>query len=282
MNKERITYNKLETKRTGVEMYFNPEVAKTFAELEQNEKNFKVAQIVDRVLIDQTKGISAPIQACELGGGAHPDRYNQFFAKLLQQPKGNIDWVDVSPHMLLLADEYISTNDYSDRKEVITYIESDILKYLEGLEDESLDVAIMKYTIGHISDVSLLFALLQKKLKKGGKLVSTMGALKPTLKSYSTNARFLYNGQQFADDETRTLVDGDTFTVKFFAESGNPNGGYMPGAETTKYYHSTSKITQQAETNNFDIFLGNWKDLIDIDSQQNEEMDQAMLVLTKR
>ncbi|MBS4066706.1 MAG: hypothetical protein KGZ74_19245, partial [Chitinophagaceae bacterium] len=87
MNQEKIKPNKKE----GLDMYFSPEIAEKFAELEQNDKNFRVAQIVDRILVQETKELSSPIYSAELGGGAHPDRYHEFFAKLLQEPKGHID-----------------------------------------------------------------------------------------------------------------------------------------------------------------------------------------------
>jgi len=140
----------------------------------------------------------------------------------------------------------------------------------------------MKYTIDHIKDLGKLFELLAKKSKKGGKLISTADNLNPELKSYSTNARFLYNGEEFPDDETRTLKDGDSFTIKFFKESGNPESGYLKGAETVKYYHSPEKILKLAKKFKFDTFLGDWKKIADEDGQVGENMDQDVLILTKK
>ena len=193
-----------------------------------------------------------------------------------------MDWVDVSPYMLELAKKYISDEKYQNRKEVITFIKSDILEYLRGLENEKLDLAIMKYTIDHIDNLESLFKLLSAKLKQGGKLVATIGSVSPELKSYSTNARFLYNGEQFPDNETRTLKDGDNFTVKFFKVSGNPAAGYLEGAETLKYFHSAEKIKSLAESFGFDIFLGDWKDFVAPDKHGDETMSQDILVLTKK
>ena len=99
----------------------------------------------------------------------------------------------------------------------------------------------MKYTIDYMNNLDALFELLSAKLAQGGKLIATIGITSPELKSYSTNARFLYNGEQFPDNETRTLKDGDNFTVKFFKVLGDPGGGYIEGAETLKYFHSTEK-----------------------------------------
>lgn len=266
----------------GLEMYFSPEIAEQFAELEQNERNFKVAQIVDTVLVQESANMKAPISAAELGGGAHPDRYHEFFNKLLQEPRGHIDWVDVAPLMLELAKKYISNEKYQNRNEIITFIEKDILEYLRGLENEKLDLAIMKYTVDHIENLDELFKLLSMKLAQGGKLIASIGGTSPELKSYSTNARYLYNGEQFPDNETRTLKDGDNFTVKFFKVSGDPTAGYLEGAETLKYYHSAEKINQLADDFGFDIFLGDWKDFVPQENQKNETIDQDVLVLTKK
>ncbi len=78
---------------------------------------------------------------------------------------GKIDRVDISPYMLKLAKEYIDTDEYRKRLSVIDFIENDIISYLEDLENNSLDLAIMKYTIDHIEDIDSLFLLLSKKLK---------------------------------------------------------------------------------------------------------------------
>lgn len=265
----------------GLEMYFSPEVAEKFAELEQNEKNFKVAQIVDVILLQESANFKAPIFSAELGGGAHPDRYHEFFDKLIVE-HGHMDWVDVAPLMLELAKKYISNEKYQNRKEVITFIEADIMEYLRGIENEKLDLAIMKYTIDHIDNLESLFKLLSEKLTQGGKLIATIGSTSPELKSYSTNARFLYNGEQFPDDETRTLKDGGNFTVKFFKVSGDPTAGYLEGAETLKYFHSAEQMNKLAESFGFDIFLGDWKDFVPQENQKSETMYQDVLVLTKK
>lgn len=265
----------------GLEMYFSPEIVEKFAELEQNEKNFKVAKIVDRILMQEFGETGNPIYAAELGGGAHPDRYHEFFNKLLEEPRGHIDWVDISPYMLELAKKYISDERYKDRNDVISFITSGILEYLRSIENEKLDLSIMKYTLDHIEDLDAFFQLLATKLKPGGKLVATIASLSPQLKSYSTNARFLYNGQEFPDNETRTLKDGDNFTVKFFKISGDPKSGYLEGAETIKYFHSAEQIQRLAKSFGFNIFLGDWKDFVDSDNYDKEELDQDVLVLTK-
>lgn len=261
-------------------MYFNKEVVQSFAEREQNEKNFRVAKIADKVIAEETKELLDPLYVAELGGGAHPDRYDQLFTRLIKN-NGHIDWVDISPLMLELADGYLNNEKYKDRKKSISYVNAEILEYLKSLPDEKLNLAIMKYTIDHISDLDELFKNLKEKLSDDGKLISTMGGLNPELKSISTNARFLYNGEEFPENETRTLIDGDTFTVKFFKESNNPAAGYLEGAETTKYYHSPEKIRSLAEKYGFELSLGDWKEIVPEEKRDGEEMEQDVLILRK-
>ena len=111
---------KVEYKKLG--MYFDLKIAKLFAEHEQNEKNFRVAAIVDKIIMLEITHLPAPIYAAELGGGAHPDRYHEFFDYLLKEPNGHIDWVDVSPYMLQLAKKYMSHGKYKKRKSIISFI----------------------------------------------------------------------------------------------------------------------------------------------------------------
>ena len=184
--------------------------------------------------------------------------------------------------MLKLAKKYLDNEKYRDRKEIIKFVESDFLKYLEGLEDEKLDLAIVKYTFDHIKDIKVLFELLFEKLKPEGRLIATIDNFGPELKSHSTNARYLYKREEIPNGETRILKDGDSFTIKFFKISGDPSSGYLEGAETAKYYHSSEKIKGLASSLGFDVFLGDWKDFVSKERQEGEKMDQNVLVLTKR
>ncbi len=278
---EKPTQNNNSPTPKGLEMYFSPEITEKFAELEQNEKNFRVAEIVDQIIMQEINDKEGPLYAAELGGGAHPDRYHNFFKKLIQD-KGHIDWVDISPYMLELAKKYLDNKKYKKRQEVITFINEDIIKYLKNLENNKLDVVLMKYTLDHIQDLEKLFKLLSQKMKPGAKFIATIGTLEPVLKSYSTNARYLYNGEEFPENETRTLKDGDSFTIKFFKVSGDPHSGYLEGAETIKYFHSAEKIKKLAESYGFDIFLGDWKDFTASPKNKKGEIDQNILVLTKK
>ncbi len=277
----KINNEKLKKRSNGLEMYFNKNISKLFAELEQNDKNWRVAEIVDRVIAFEIKDFKNPLFVCELGGGAHPDRYHVLFHRLLQEPMGKIDWVDISPYMMELALKYIDNDKYIERKKVIRFIIDDILEYLNNLDDNSLDLGIMKYTLDYIDNPERLFELLSKKLKMGGKLVSTMTVLTPELKSISTNARFLYNGKEFPENETRILKDGDHFTIQFFKESGHPEKGYLDGAKTVKYYFSMDTYEKLASKYGLKIQFGDWHTLIPIEEQGGEMMNQDIMILTK-
>jgi len=261
----------------GLDMYFNRSVAEKFAELEQNEKNFKVAEIVDAIIMSEIKDMKNPLFVVELGGGAHPDRYDKLFAQLISEPCGHMDWVDVSPVMIDLAKKYIDNEKYKERLKVIKFVEDGILEYLEKLPVEKLDLVIMKYAVDFIEDLDRFFELISKKLKVGGKLVASLGVLDPQLKSISTNTRFLYNGEEFPEDEVKTLKDGDSFTVKFFKVSGDPSHGYLEGAETIKYYHSEEEMTELAKKYKLDISVGDWKEMLEV----KEGISQLILVLRK-
>ena len=179
--------------------------------------------------------------------------------------------------MLDLAKDYINNDDYENRFEVIEFINKDILYYLKDLEDESLDLAIMKYTIDHIKKADSLFRLLSKKLKKWASMISSLGVTTKELKSISTNARFLYNGKEFPKDETRKLKDWDSFTIKFFKKSWDPSQWYLKWAQTTKYYHSMEKYKNLANTYGFDIYLWDRKEIL----EDADWIDQEIMVLTK-
>ncbi len=257
-----------------LEMYFDREVARNFAIAEQNEKNFAVARIVDAALLRESAGMEWPLRCAELGGGAHPDRYDGLFERL-GTSQGSMDWVDSSAPMLELAQEYVSGDGYEKRRGIIRYVESDILEYLESLEDESLNIAIMKYTIDHIQGLERLFSLLSRKLKPGGKLVSTFKS-DPTLRRSSTNAIFRHNDEDIPEGETRQLVDGDKIGVKFLRESGNPHGGLLEGAQTIKYFHSAERTRRLAEKYGFEASI-----------ETHEDPDgtggrQELLILTKK
>lgn len=263
--------------KDNIKMYFNKDIVKKFAKHEQNEKNFTVAKIIDQAIIEYSTITNSDFYAAELGWWAHPDRYHNFFEKLIKA-QWKIDRVDISPYMLKEAKQYISSSEYKSRFNVINFIENDIISYLKSLKDNTLDLAIMKYTIDHIEDLNPLFELLNKKLKKNWVLISWIWILDPNLKSISTNARFLYNWKEFPKDETKILKDWDTFWVKFFVDSGNPKWWYIPWAETHKYYHSEEKMKKLSKQY---WFLSQLWDHSTILKSPVSSMQQNILILEK-
>ncbi len=262
-------------------MYFDKKITELFAQNEKNEKNFRVASILDRVAMCEISILQDPILVAELGGGAHPDRYDRLFARILKKPQGKIDWVDVSPYMLEMAKKYVDIGKYKKRKSVIRFVESDLIQYLRDAPDVSIDLVLMKYTIDHIQDIETLFVLLLKKLKPNGRLVATIGVLSPELKSISTNARFLYQGKEFPENETRTLSDGESFGVQFLKKSGDLSAGYLEGAKTEKYYHSSETMIRLGTKYGFEVVLGDWKKVVEENARDSENMDQDVLILRK-
>lgn len=258
-----------------IEMYFDKNVAKVFSALEQNEKNFKVADCIDQVIMSIMWTGHKKMHITELWGWSHTDRYHSMFW-YIQDTESSIDWVDISPYMIQLAIDYCYPAHVS-RLPFIRFIVDDILHYLVKQKNNSIDLAIMKYTIDHIQDLDRLFLLLSEKLQKNWYLVSSIWFLDPLLHSRSTNARFLYQWKEFPLDESRMLKEWEWFGVKFFNTSWDIESWYMPWAHTTKYYHSKEKILSLSEKYWFEYYLWDWKGYISSDSTFGQEI----LVLRK-
>jgi len=265
--------DRIERTMKELKMYFDKMICEEFAEEEQNEKNFAVADAMDKVMMNEIKGFLDPLHVAELGGGAHPDRYHKLFERLLKT-NGKIDWVDISPVMLELARKYLKK--YPERESVINFTEKEIIGYLEDLPDNELDLAIMKYTFDHIKEIDVLIKLLSQKVK--GVFVANLTTMEPVLKSVSTNARYLYKGEEFPDNETRTLEDGEAFGIRHLKVSGKPELGTIEGGEIVKYYYKPETIIEIGEKYGFEVFIGSWKELVD--SKENE-VKQNILVLRK-
>ncbi len=261
-------------------MFLNKKIAAKFAKLEQNEKNYGVAEVVDTLAINALLRHTAPYHVADLFAGAHPDRYHSLFEKMIATDSV-FDWVDASPVMMGLAREYLESEGYSDRGKVLKFIEQDYMKYLKRLNDCELDLVLIKYSFDYIKDVDSFFSLLSQKLKPRATLISTLTTPSSTLRSVSTNARFLYKGKEFPASETRELAEGDTFTIKFLKIPNDLSQGYVEGAETTKFFHSNKRIESLAEKYGMTCFIGNWKDYLK-DDKYKGMIDQDVLVLEKR
>lgn len=267
-----------------MEMYFDRDTSEKFAALEQNEKHKGVARILDRVALHELKNIPNPLHVAELGGGAHPDRYDGIYGRLLEEPTGQMDWVDISPHMLELAEKYLDEQGLSNRKEVTRFIQQDLLEYLRHQPDFSLDLVFLKYVAAYLppADFESMTALLSQKLKRGGCMVSTYGFLKPEVPSRSTNASYSLNGDPIPEGTVKTLRHGDKIGIKFFQISGKPESGYLKGAESLHYYHAPDWMQRLAKKYHLDCFLGDWSERVPTEERGGEMMGQAVLIFKSR
>ena len=263
-----------------LEMYFDKEISKKFAELEQNERNFKVSEIVDKITMEEIKCFWwLPLHAVELWWWAHPDRYHDLF-KYLIKSWSKIDWVDISLTMLNLAKSYLK-NEFKNRIKVINFIESDIEKYLKSLDDNELDIIIMKYTFEFIENLDDFFFLISKKLKNGRSLISTISHSDENIKIITTNTKFFINWKDFWNDKELKvrLKDWDRILLKFFKESWNPDSGFLEWAETMIYYHSFKKIINSAKKHNLKVFIQDWNDFLPMEKKM--DIKQTILLIRK-
>lgn len=244
-------------------MYFNKKVVSDFVIQEQNSKHKEVADIIDIVIMEMIwDTLSEGFKIAELWWWAHVDRYERLFNCLSKYKESRVDWVDISPFMLEEAKTILKDTNLNSRIPLINFIESDIIDYLKSSSDSSIDLVIMKYTIDYIEDLGHFFELIQCKLKKWGVFVANIGVLTPELRSIRTSWRYLYNWHEFPVDETRTLNDWDTYSIKFFLVPWAPQSWYIEWWETTKYFHSEEKYRQSALKASLNINIWNWRNFI--------------------
>ncbi len=259
----------------GQTIYFDHNLAEIFAEREENYRHKQTAEIFSSIILYALKNVPGPLQIADLGAGAHPDRYSKLYERLAQDNGSLFDWVDFSPYMLEIA------KSFDQLANLISFIEKDFMDYLSQREADSLDAVIMKYTFEDVKDLEPLFGSLAKVLKVGGIMAATIQS-SPEIKSVHSNARFLHRGEEFPEDETRTLEDGEEWQIKFYRETDNPNSGYIEGLETVKYFHSADTIRKLADQFGFNCFIGDWKTYLPVELQNNIKIDQSVLILSKK
>ena len=260
-------------------LYFDYVRAREVATQEQNEKNYRVASILDRIMMHELSNTRWPLNIVEMGGGAHLDRYHQLFGKISSQG-GIIHWVDFSEPMIQLAREYLLKTGFSYRLQFIDFVNHDMVAYLQGIEDESVDLFNFKYTFDHVKNLEGLMGLLWRKLNTDGSVTSDI-SIKDVLRARSTNAQYFYNGVALKEWEEIKLKDGDHFSLKFFRESGNHDSELLAG-EITKIYYSKASIISQAESVGFRCLIDDWRNLVPRAEHFGETMDQEFLVLRKQ
>jgi ubiquinone/menaquinone biosynthesis C-methylase UbiE len=261
--------------KKGQEMFFNEEVAKKFAEAENNEKNINVSIAIDSIILKFLDKISDKPLGVNLFGGAHADRHDKLIEKL-NKKNGKLYWVDYSKIMLKLAKEYASKKN-DQRMNVINFIEKDYLDYLNSVKNESIDFLFIIYSLDYIKNFNEFFKLLYKKMKKNSFLISTVTIPTNILPSHSTNAKYFFKNKEIPFGNNVKLKEGETFKIGFFKESGNPKSDLIEGAYTTKYYYSMDKTTQEAKKSGFNVFFDNIKELI----EDNFNLNNKILFLWK-
>ncbi len=260
-------------------MYHEEHIANRFAEREKNEKYATVAAICDAVMAAGLKQKEGALRVADLGAGAHPIHMHETFSLLLERTGSHYLWVDEAAPMLAFAKKELATVADS-RAAVITFVQQEMVSFLREQDPQSLDMILMKYTFESEEDMPALLSAIAHSLKPGGSAIITRAMLEPVLRSVSTNARFLYKGKEFPIGETRVLEDGESFGIKFFTESHNPQAPYIDGAEVTGYFRSLETIKKEALEVGLHVQAGNWKELIAPEDQCGITMDQAMLILS--
>ncbi len=240
MNENKF-FNK-DNSKDATEMYLNPDTAKTFAEREKNDEKWHsvVSNILDTVVVESFKG--KEINIANLGAGANPQKYQGILEKL--QKGSKMDWVDISPTMLEMAQEKDEIP-----KESINFIKGNFRDYFSSKEKESLDAVMMQYSINYIDNLDDFLSSLYEKLKDHGIFVANIGG--NNIQNGET-VSFLVNGKEITG--TTELKDGDKYTINFLDSDGNIEGS------TTKNFFSYEKIESVAKENGLKFSLNTLKD----------------------
>ncbi|MDA3837265.1 MAG: 50S ribosome-binding GTPase [Nanoarchaeota archaeon] len=260
-------------------MFDHEDVAREFAEKEQNETDYEIGEIIDNIVFEKLAHKELPIHIAELYAGAHPDRYDELFRILTTDKKNKFDWVDSSTAMLDLAKEYLKAGNLMKRFKSLDFIERDSIKYLKDLPNETLDLILLKESINSIENLDEFLKLTSEKLKEDSSLIATLPMTSSIIKSVSKDARFLHKRKDFPESETRELEEGEYFTMKYFKEKDNPQSGFIRHAELTQFYHSKEKIKELANKYNLKCFIGNWK--IYTGEKDSDLLDYEILILEK-
>jgi SAM-dependent methyltransferase len=193
----------------------------------------------------------------------------------LEESGGTLHWVDVSEHMLALANERLEESD-----DFVQLHQQDALSFLREQKTCSLDVVKMTYAFGHLENLDEFFVSLAHALTQDGVFVSTISA-NNRLKSHSSNAAFFVNGDRVPESGYE-LTDGESYTIKFFTETGNPEASFLEGAETTKRYFSKEAIVAAAEAQGFTAsFEMHERSEFDEKGGEEKQMTQEFLIVSK-
>jgi len=183
--------------------------------LQKREENDMAHSIVSKTIDETIIKLfdDKNIKIANLGAGANPQKYERILEKV--RNNSNLDWVDISPEMLKIAQEK------ENLPKNIHFITNNFMGYLNSQENNSLDCVFMQYAINYIDNNGLneFFQALSNKLKNNGVFIANLGG--KILKN-SSEVNFLINGQEF--EGVKNLVSGDRYTIRFLNPDGTIDG----------------------------------------------------------
>ena len=264
---------------------YRGESARRFVKSEENPLYWANAKIIEKEILERLNVVHRPWHYAELAAGAHTDAYPQFFAALLQDSESHVDWVDSSPDMIELAQEYLLSSvpaaDSERAQPLIHFIEADIFEYLSRLEEDSLDIATLKNAFDYIEDLEQLFSLLFQKLKPGGCMIAGLSSSRirgiQTAQTPHAQCSIINPNDEIIEidpQEPHKLQTGERIRVQFF-ERGTTT--LMKGVETILFFHSQEEIEEIAKRSGFKFEL-NYRTQED---GTGKNLEIPVLVLTK-
>ncbi len=240
-------------------IYSIADIVRSLAGLDQNPYYVRLARMMDLVASGQLQLLSDVSSViAELGAGAHPQHYARTLEHLLsQEPVGQMYWVDSSPHVIRIAQDNLQGSMLFVH--ALVFATQDMMEFLEMLPNESLSMALMKYTLNFVPTDKLeyFFELLFSKLKSPGRFVATVSNAGGELVSHSRHVRYTYTGREIPEGTPVQLKPGDEYGINFFKDPAKPTAGYL--GEVRLYYHALPTLMGWARKLGFSFAFQDWK-----------------------
>jgi hypothetical protein len=259
-----------------LELFSTRESADRFTKHQHNPRNVAVTKVIEEIILSSID-VEKWMTLVNLGWRWDTHRYDKLLTKI-HELAWSIHWVNIAPIILEVWKEYAENMPYSSS---IEYINENILSYLRCQQDASINIIMMRYTLDYLSDLDAFFALVAKKLAPWGIFVSDMTMANAELKSHSTNAKYFFEWKAVPSWETITLQDWDSYTIKFFKESWNPQAWLLPGITTQKYYFSLETIQQAIATHFSEMFIWDWREHVASIRNENQDTPLKSIILRK-
>lgn len=150
------------------------EKAELEAEEEQSEEDIELGEIIDELVENDLDIKEKPLRIAQIYAKAHPDRYEAIFKILKGHKENQFDWIDEVEANLELGKEYIIAGNLIKRLKSLNFELKDGIKYLEELENDSLDLLLIKKNFEKITNWNKFTKLTQEKLKENSKCIVTL------------------------------------------------------------------------------------------------------------